>query len=105
MAKKNKEKATMKDVVSMIGKIIAKVDYMEVRLSTVDSLFAQYVEFNKDGKNFKKHLDKTLEKLNANRENLGKSPEGNREAKVRNIKDSGSTTTKRAKEGSNMKDK
>ena len=94
----------MKDVVTIIGKIINKVDFIEAKLSTVDSLFAQYVTFNKDEKEFKKHLDKAMEELNANRENLRKSDGGNSKTKVANIKTAGKESSGKAK-NTNVKDR
>lgn len=85
--KQKKEKPTMKDVTIVIGNILNKLDFVEHKAKTVEALFAQYIDFQKNGKKFNSYIEEKLEEINdTNTKDSGKSNEGNRKAKVSSIK-------------------
>ncbi len=90
--KQKKEKPTMKDVTIVIGNILNKLDFVEHKAKTVEALFAQYIDFQKNGKKFNSYIEEKLEEINdTSAKDSGKSNEGNRKAKVASIGTKGKT--------------
>ena len=86
MKKNNRNKPTMRDVTNVIGNLLAKVELMDQKLKTVDALFRQYVDYNKDGQKFNEFINKKLEEFNeSDGESSRESNERGGKAKVKNI--------------------
>lgn len=88
MKSKNNKKPTIMELKNVCSNLIQRVEMLNNLVFSLDSLLGSYINFNKDEDKFKEFLNKIMEerKNESGKQNSGKSDEGNRETKVRNIK-------------------
>ena len=83
-SKQYNKKPGIKDVVKVVSSLIQEVQIAQERINELYGVIDMYIEFKKDDKKFKKHLDKKVEGLkeydNSTNESVdGQNTEGNKE--------------------------
>tara|TARA_R100000742_G_C4266422_1_gene84516 strand:- start:353 stop:604 length:252 start_codon:yes stop_codon:yes gene_type:complete len=78
-----RKKPTIMEVKTAIDNILVEMDYMYNYIRNIDSSFAAYIDFNKDGDKFKKWLDKALKEKNDQKKkgSIPSSPGDNKRTK------------------------
>lgn len=94
MKKNNTKKPTNADFKDAINHLIKETYAIGQYLKRVDAAFTAYVEYKNDENKFVKFLDKKRIE-NATKQSAGKSDQGDRTAKIRDIKAKTSTKTAR----------
>ena len=65
-SKQHNKKPGIKDVVKVVSSIIQELQICQERINELYGVIDVYIEFKKDDKKFKKHLDKKLEEFKKN---------------------------------------
>ena len=88
MKKKESRKPTNNELKDAINGLIDQYTSLVMYMNRIDGLLGSYIEFNKNGDEFREWISKILkEKENgSNEQNVDESSGGDRKAKVKDIK-------------------
>jgi competence protein ComGC len=75
-SKQHNKKPGIKDVVKVVSSLIQEVQIAQERINELYGVIDMYIEFKKDDKKFKKHLDKQLEEFKINDNKANESIDG-----------------------------
>ena len=75
-SKQYNKKPGIKDVVRVVSSLIQDVQFVQERINELYGVIDMYIEFKKDDKEFKKHLDKQVERLEENDNNSDEQTDG-----------------------------